>query len=165
MKILGIDPGTTAVGYAMVSPAGMALRLHRAGLIDIPRAGGVPKQLLALGRSLESIIRELKPEALAIERLFFAKNVKTALAVAEARGVILLTAARLGLRVYEYTPLEVKIAVSGYGRAPKAQVAEMTKRLTGSTGPHYPDDVSDAIAIAITALAREGRDRSGKGRR
>ncbi len=166
MIVLGIDPGTTAVGCAAVSEERGVLALRGAELLSIPKRGDTPEKLAALARALERALRRYRPELIAVEKLFFGKNAKTALAVAEARGVILLTAENLGLRVYECTPLEVKLAVSGYGRADKKQVRAMVARLLadpnvkeqnlGRRGraetDRVPDDVTDAMAIAITAL-------------
>lgn len=153
MKVMGIDPGTTAVGYAVIREERGALTLVTAELLSIPKRTSTPERLGALARALRAALRQHRPELIAVEEIFFAKNAKTALAVAEARGVILLTAHELGLRVYECTPLEVKLAVSGYGRADKKQVRAMVGRLIGSGAVEkLPDDVTDAIAIAITAL-------------
>lgn len=150
--MLGVDPGTTAVGYAVVDETARGLALIEARLLAIPKQMTHSQRLLALADSLNGVISRRQPGALGIEQIFFSKNAKTALAVAEARGVILLTAARHGLIVYEYTPLEVKLAVSGYGRADKHQVKFMIERLLGIKASRLKDDVTDAIAIAITAL-------------
>ncbi len=152
MKILGIDPGTTAIGYAILEGDRRDLRLHAAHLISI--TGSAPEERLrALETGIAALIREWKPEVLAIERLFFNKNQKTALAVAEARGVILLTATTHGLKVYEYTPLQVKKTVTGDGKADKRQVQKMVRVTLGASAPaRARDDVFDAIAIALTCV-------------
>lgn len=155
MLILGIDPGTTAVGYALLENEAGKQRVVLADLIHI-RSKNNEGRLAEIHRGVQSLIKNWHPEILAIERLFFAKNQKTALAVAEARGVILLTTVLAGLKVYEYTPLEIKKAVSGDGRADKKQI----KKILGLTLPELkyinaPDDVLDAIAIALTCYYQE----------
>lgn len=167
MKVLGIDPGTTAVGYAVVAadksphlpeyPAGKwgdkgRLRLIAADRLAISKKAKSVERLGAIFTLLGALVRRHRPQVAAVEKVFFNRNVKTAIQVAEARGVILLTAHRAGLRVWEYTPLEVKLAVTGYGRAGKSQVGSMVRRLVKINGKKLTDDVSDAIAIAITAL-------------
>ncbi len=149
MVILGIDPGTTSVGYALLD-AKNPPRMIEAGLFNIlAKSGGL--RLKELHEEFSRVIRKKRPVAVAIERLFFTKNAKTALAVAEARGVILLTAALEGLNVLEYTPLEVKKVVTGDGHADKMQVKKMVGLLLPEAkGLEARDDVFDALAIALT---------------
>jgi len=148
MVILGIDPGTTAIGYAILNCAGPTAKILAADTVKITSRDGVSR-LRELHSGIKKVVSRWKPEAVAVERLFFAKNQKTALAVAEARGVILLTTALAGLKFYEYTPLEIKRAVTGDGRADKEQIKKMVhlifpqKDIAGAR-----DDVFDAIAIA-----------------
>ncbi len=155
MTVLGIDPGTTRAGYGIVSGTRAAPVLVASGVIG-NAALGRSARLVEIHKRLKSIIESAGPDVVAVEKLFFSKNVKTALAVAEARGIILLTAAMADLRVYEYTPQEVKMALTGNGAASKAQVAAMAKTLLGiRTSPRW-DDETDAIAIALTALVSAG---------
>lgn len=149
MNILGIDPGTTSIGYAIVQSAHEA-RLAESGLISIATTT-TQDRLLELHRNLTQIIHRHKPHCMAIERLFFAKNTKTALSVAEARGVTLLTATLAEISIYEYTPLEIKKVITGDGRADKTQVQKMVMLTLPNTAPKKArDDVYDAIAAALT---------------
>lgn len=158
MTILGIDPGTTRIGFAAIR-TGAVPRLLQSDVIQIA-PGESDQRILGLHRALRSIIRTWNPGVLATEKLFFAKNAKTALAVSEARGAILLTAALAGIKVYEYTPLEVKKAVTGYGKADKLQVEKMVRLVFPElvkTLAH--DDMFDAIAIAYTCYLTRFRSR------
>lgn len=154
MIILGIDPGTTRIGYAVVNALKEKVLLDY-GLISI-KSKGSAERLLELGKQLKKVIHKWKPEVLSIEKIFFFKNSRTAMSVAEARGVILLTAALYGLKVYEYTPLEVKLRITGFGRADKKQVGKMIKLITKLDNEVKSDDVTDAIAVALaTDLVRD----------
>lgn len=149
MVILGIDPGTTSVGYAILE-CGLRPLLAAAGLLAI-RSKSAHERLLDLHDGIKTLIKRWQPEAVALERLFFAKNAKTALAVSEARGAALLTTQLAGLRVYEYTPLEIKKTVTGDGRADKLQIKKMVGLiLPQAAGLRARDDVFDAIAVALT---------------
>lgn len=154
MIILGIDPGTTAIGYAFIKKAATPRLLH-AGLMNV-HAKSRTEELKNLHQEMVALIKRWQPSILSLEKIFFSKNTKTALAVAEGRGVILLTAHLAGLRVYEYTPLEVKKTVTGDGGADKNQVEKMV-RLTvkESVTLDAQDDVFDAIAIALTCFFKE----------
>lgn len=155
MIILGIDPGTSSIGYALLETSSNSPHLLKTDLFVIRSLRG-EKKLEELHRGLAKLIKDWKPEVMALERLFFAKNQKTALAVAEARGVILLTTALAGLKVYEYTPLEVKKTVSGDGRADKTQIKKIIKlSVRGTKNLQARDDVFDAIAIALTCHFKE----------
>lgn len=157
MIILGIDPGTTAVGYAILDGGERSCRLLSTDLIHISAATS-GERLKELSAGVDSLIKRWSPTALAIERLFFAKNRKTALAVAEARGVILLTAALAELMVYEYTPLEIKKAVTGDGGADKLQLQKMVRLSLPETADlKARDDVFDAIGAALTCYLRDIR--------
>lgn len=157
MIILGIDPGTTSVGYAVLNcSTGREPILFTAGLITIGRSRAPHDRLQDLHHNLVTIVSEWKPERAAVERLFFAKNTKTALAVSEARGAILLTLALAGLTVYEYTPLEAKMAITSYGRADKKQMQKMLHvTLPESKKLRLQDDTFDAIALALACFYKE----------
>lgn len=152
MIIAGIDPGTNRIGYALLRGDRRSFELVRAETIKIPPLQDSAEHLFLLEKALtERLIRD-RPDALAVEKLFFTKNAKTAIAVAEARGIILLTARRHVRSIWEYAPLEVKMALTGYGRADKNQVRRMVKMcLPGVTLPKG-DDAVDAVAIALSAL-------------
>ncbi len=155
--ILGIDPGTTSIGYAAIDGEIGEPRLLTADLIRIP-GGSTPQKLLDLHERLAGILKEMGPDLVAVERLFFAKNQKTAMAVAEARGVILLTSSLARIRVLEYTPLEVKKLVAGYGNVDKAQLKKaVILTLPQARNISGPDDVFDAIAIALACFYMERR--------
>jgi crossover junction endodeoxyribonuclease RuvC len=147
--VLGVDPGTARLGYAVIRAEGSALTLVRGGVITTV-AGEKPHQRLrAIYRDLMSIIAVCEPAEMAVEELFFAKNATTAIGVGQARGVALLAAAEAGLAVSEYKPMQIKQAIHGYGLATKAQVGEMVRVLLRLPAALTPDDASDAAAIAI----------------
>lgn len=152
MLTLGIDPGVSATGYGLVKKRGEDLTLLEYGVItpgsELPPA----QRLKVICDELEEIIVRHRPTDVAVERLFFSRNVRTALAVGEARGVALLAAAKHDLPVYEYTPLEVKESLVGYGRATKGQVQELVKITLGLDSLPEPDDAADALAVAICHL-------------
>ncbi|HSN73845.1 MAG TPA: crossover junction endodeoxyribonuclease RuvC [Anaerolineae bacterium] len=148
MRVLGVDPGTAITGYGLVDYDG-DLRLVDCGAIVTPAGMALPQRLLAIHRDLSAVIVRFQPEAVAVEELFFSKNVRTAMSVGQARGVVLLAAAQAGLPIYHYKPSEVKLAVAGYGGADKAQIQEMVRLLLGLDNVLKPDDVADAVAIAI----------------
>ena len=148
MRIMGIDPGTAITGFGLLEHEGSRLRLWNTGNQD--RTGGSgcrasPPDSPGVG----ALLKNYRPEAIAVEELFFNKNSRTVLAVGQARGVVMLAAAQADLRVEEYTPLQVKMAVVGYGRAEKRQVQEMVKVLLGLDHLPKPDDAADALAVAI----------------
>ncbi len=148
MKVLGIDPGLALTGYGLVEGNG-ELRLLRQGVISTPASDPLPVRLRTLHQELLGLLRELRPDVVALEELFFSRNVRTAIAVGQARGVAILAVAEVELPLFEYTPLEVKQALTGYGRADKRQVQNMVAMLLGLPAPPTPDDVADAIAVAI----------------
>ena len=152
MLVLGVDPGTAITGYGLVQEAEGQLQAVAYGAITTPSDWTMPQRLLKIYRDLTALIREYNPTEGAVEQLFFSRNVKTALAVGQARGVALLALAEGGLPVHEYTPLQVKQSVVGYGRAEKAQVQELVKLLLGLEVVPQPDDAADALAIAICHL-------------
>jgi crossover junction endodeoxyribonuclease RuvC len=153
MLILGIDPGTATTGYGLVtetSDGGMIVVDY--GVIKTPAKLCMPDRLVLLYHRLQEIILLHRPQGGAVEKLFFASNVTTAISVGQARGVALLALAEAGLAVAEYTPMEVKQAVAGYGGADKNQVQQMVKALLGLPEIPKPDDAADALAIAICHL-------------
>lgn len=147
------------MGYAVVRGDADQLEMVDRGVMATPRAGTNAERLLALAEGLDRLIASARPQAVAVERLFFNRNVRTAMAVSEARGVALLSAARAGLPVYEYTPHEVKLAVTGYGVADKRQVQRMLRVILGWDGTARQDDAADALAIAVCHAQRARFDR------
>jgi crossover junction endodeoxyribonuclease RuvC len=152
--VLGIDPGTTGMGYALLELGREPPRLLVHGLVQTPRVGSAADKLLAIADVIDALIAEHEPAFLALERLYFNKNVKTAMAVAEARGVALVCGARAGLVIAEYTPQEVKQSVTGTGGADKRAVQRMLVHLLELAEPITQDNVADAIAIALTHAQR-----------
>lgn len=153
MRILGIDPGIGRMGYGVIEKKSGKETFIAAGLLETPAGLPHADRLLMLAKKLEKILTRHKPDVAAIESLFFAKNAKTALAVAEARGAAILCCKKAGLAIEEYTPLQVKIALTGYGRAEKIQVAAMTKKLLVISPKLTQDDALDALALCLTCSA------------
>ncbi len=149
MRILGIDPGYAIVGFGILDADRGRTRLIRCGAVNTPANVPMPLRLLQIQEDVEELIRRFSPDVMAIEELFFNTNVTTAIGVAQARGVILTAAARLGVEIFEYTPSQVKQAVVGYGKAEKRQVMDMTRRILGLASVPRPDDAADAVAIAL----------------
>ncbi len=149
MLILGIDPGTALTGYGLVREDETGLALLECGVITTPPDQPLPRRLQAIYRGLADLIARHQPDAAAVEELFFSRNVRTALAVGQARGVALLALADAGLPVYEYKPLQVKQAVAGYGGADKPQIQEMVRLLLHLERAPQPDDAADAVAVAV----------------
>ncbi len=150
MRILGIDPGLAIVGWGVVERInGMTFCPLGFGSINTPAKTTIPSRLATIYRNLERIVEKYRPDEMAVESLFFNTNQTTAIAVAEARGVVLLVAEQHGIPVSEYTPLQVKQAVVGYGKADKKQVIDMVTHLLRLEKPPRPDDTADAIAIAL----------------
>ena len=149
MIVLGIDPGTAATGYGIVERNGAALRAVDYGCLETLPAHELPQRLLHIHRAVCELIEAHRPAMVGVERLFFNRNVQTAFAVGQARGVVLLAAAEFGLPVFEYGPHEVKLAVTGYGRAGKAQVQRMVQLVLNMPVMPKPDDAADALAVAI----------------
>ena len=149
MRILGIDPGIAIVGWGVLEQRGARFIPVDYGSIQTPAKTPIPKRLEMINRQLSEIIERYSPDRLAVEELFWNTNQKTGIAVAQARGVILLCAQQYGLEINEYTPLQVKQAVVGYGRAEKAQVIAMVTALLGLKSPPKPDDTADALAVAL----------------
>lgn len=148
-KILGLDPGTARTGFGVVERDGNAVRLIECGLIETSAETAQADRLQQIYEELRELITRHQPDQAAVEKLYFQTNAKTAIAVAEARGVIMLTVAQAHLTIGEYTPLQVKQSVTGYGQAGKAQVATMVCRQLGLKTAPRPDDVTDAVALAL----------------
>jgi len=149
---MGIDPGTAITGYSIVESIGNRFKLHKYGVIRTKSTLPHVERLKIINHDLNKLIKNSKVTEVAVEEIFFSKNVKTAISVAQARGVILLTAAKRGKQVYSYTPNVVKQAITGYGQASKSQIQEMVKRLLNLSEIPKPDDAADAIAIALCHL-------------
>lgn len=156
MIILGIDPGLAIVGWGVIESVRGNLRPIAYGAITTPAHTDVEARLLMIQNDLEEIINKYKPDEMAVEELFFNTNITTAIAVAEARGVIICTAHKLGVKISEYTPLQVKQAVVGYGKAEKHQVIAMVTSILKLKSPPKPDDTADAVAIAICHAQSSG---------
>lgn len=149
MVILGIDPGYAIVGWGVLEYQNNHFIVRGYGAITTPAGMNFNSRLEIIYHDIETVINKYKPEVMSIEKLFFTSNQKTGIDVAQARGVILLAATLKGLEVYEYTPLQVKQSVVGYGKAVKKQVIEMTRILLKLQEPPKPDDTADALALAI----------------
>ena len=153
MLVLGIDPGTATTGYGLVRQLeDGSLQAVAHGAILTPAKTPMPERLASLYSQLNEIILLHRPDSAAVEKLFFSKNVKTALSVGQGRGIVLLALAQAGLQIGEYTPNEIKQAVTGYGNAGKVQMQEMVKMLLELDGRPKPDDAADALAVAICHL-------------
>ena len=149
MRIIGIDPGYAIVGYGVIDYIGNKFKIVEYGAITTESNQNMNERFKSIHDDLNTIIERTKPESLAIEELFFNSNQKTAINVAQARGVLLLSALNHGISVHEYTPLQVKQAVVGYGRAEKKQVQLLVKSILGLEKVPKPDDTADALAIAV----------------
>lgn len=152
MIVLGIDPGTSRMGYGVVKKDAGKISLVAAGILKIQKKP--PEALSEIKNELIKIVKKFKPDKLAIEKLYFSKNQKTALSVAEARGVALLVGMDAGLKVEEYSPNEVKLGVAGYGFADKKSVLKMVRIILNEPGLRLIDDASDALALAILSTGR-----------
>ena len=150
MRILGIDPGTGILGFGVIEISGGKTILIDAGVIRTPVKEDDAVRLQTIYDELTGIIAASKPEQMSVEKLFFARNVTTAMTVAQARGVVLLCGRQAGLAIYEYTPLQIKMAITGYGKADKKQIQEMVRVILGLQDVPKPDDCADAIAAALT---------------
>ncbi len=171
MLILGIDPGFAIVGFGLIRSEGGQQRALRCGAITTAAGTPLPTRLVRIADDLDQLLAEFQPDAMAIEELFFNRNVTTGISVAQARGVILETAERRGVPIFEYSPSQVKQAVVGYGKAEKHQVMEMTRQLLHLKAVPKPDDAADALAVALcharsatSLLARWDSARPGTGR-
>lgn len=149
MRIIGVDPGSSTTGYGVIESDGRHYELIEYAGIQGPKHMSFAERLLTISRKLEEVIERLKPQACAVEDTFYAVNVKSALKLGQARGAVLVAAARAGVEVFEYSPLEIKSALVGYGRAEKHQVQEMVRVILGMETAPEPLDASDALAVAI----------------
>lgn len=149
MRILGIDPGIAIVGFGLIESNRGSVRMLQYGAVTTEAGLPLATRLVQIENDMTALIAQLKPDEIAVEELFFSKNITTGIAVAHGRGVILCTAERLGVPIFEYTPMQVKQVVAGYGLADKKQVMDMTKRLLKLKAVPKPDDAADALAIAI----------------
>lgn len=149
MRILGIDPGIATIGFGLVEAEKGKVSMLTYGVITTPAGVPLSKRLYQIDRDMEDLIDQLKPDVIAVEELFFNTNITTGIAVAHGRGVLLCAAERCGIPLYEYTPSQVKLAVTGYGKAEKRQVMDMTRRLLKLNAVPRPDDAADALALAL----------------
>ena len=156
MRIFGIDPGSARTGYGCVESDGRCHRLVACGAVVTARRDGFPAQLLSIHQRLAALLAEYRPECVAVESLFHAVNVRSALKLGHARGVALLAAVEGGYPVAEYTPAQIKLAVVGYGRAEKHQVQEMVRIILGLPAVPEPHDAADALAAAICHIHSQG---------
>jgi len=150
MIILGVDPGFATAGFGVIEAVGGKIKPLEYGVITTSKDERLPLRLTKIADAYNALIEKHKPDAVAVEELFFQNNAKTAILVAEARGAILVSVYARCKNLFEYTPLQVKQAVTGYGRAEKAQIQQMVKTLLGLTAIPKPDDAADALAVAIT---------------
>ena len=156
MRILGIDPGIAIVGFGLIESNRGSVRMLQYGAVTTEAGLPLATRLVQIENDMTALIAQLKPDEIAVEELFFSKNITTGIAVAHGRGVILCTAERLGVPIFEYTPMQVKQAVTGYGKAVKKQVQEMTRVLLHLSAIPKPDDTADALAMAITFCHTNG---------
>ena len=156
VRILGIDPGIAIVGFGLIEADRGNTRLLYYGAITTPAGLPLARRLVQIEQDMGELIAQLKPDAIAVEELFFSNNITTGIAVAHGRGIILCTAEKSGVPLYEYTPMQVKQAVTGYRKAVKKQVQEMTRVLLHLPAVPKPDDTADALAMAITFCHTNG---------
>ena len=149
MTILGIDPGVATVGFGIICETGGVPKPHRFGVITTPAGMRLALRLTRIHADVSELIETFKPDAIAVEEIFFNTNLKTAIAVAHGRAAVILAGEEHGVPMFEYTPLQIKKAVVGYGHATKTQVMDMVKRLLSMEEAPKPDDAADALAIAI----------------
>jgi len=149
MRILGIDPGIATIGFSIVDSQGIKCKLIKCGVITTPAHTPLSDRLAQIYDDLTALIDIFKPDCVSIEELFFNTNITTGISVAHGRGVILLACRQKELKIYEYTPLQVKQSVVGYGRAEKSQVMDMVRRICGLEEAPKPDDAADAVALAL----------------
>ena len=149
MRILGIDPGIATIGFGLVTAERGQVHMETYGAITTPAGLPLSRRLYQIGSDMEELIDKVQPDVISIEELFFNTNLTTGIAVAHGRGVLLCAAERCGIPLFEYTPGQVKMAVTGYGKAEKRQVMDMTKRLLKLAKTPRPDDAADALALAL----------------
>lgn len=163
MRILGIDPGLATVGFGLVDTDKRGMKLVSCGIISTPAHTSLSSRLDRIFDDMNELIKTFNPDAISVEELFFNTNITTGIAVSHARGVILLSAYKNGVPIHEYTPLQVKQAVVGYGRAEKRQVIEMVKRILHLPAAPKPDDAADAVALAVCHARSSTSLLAGKG--
>ncbi|MCS6805398.1 MAG: crossover junction endodeoxyribonuclease RuvC [Blastocatellia bacterium] len=156
VRVLGVDPGSESTGFGIIDSDGQRHQPVEYGAIRAPRGGAFPDRLLYIETRLQRLIDTFRPDVVAVEEAFYAVNVKSALKLGHVRGVVLLVAARAGLPIFEYSPLEVKSATVGYGRAEKHQVQQMVRILLNLPAVPEPHDAADALAIAICHIHHHG---------
>ncbi len=149
MRVLGIDPGIATIGFGVLDSSAKSHSLIQCGVITTPAHTSLSSRLEQIYDDMLRLLELFKPDAVSIEELFFNTNITTGISVAHGRGVILLACRKAGVKIYEYTPLQVKQSVVGYGRAEKKQVMDMVKRLCNLPAPPKPDDAADAVALAL----------------
>ena len=149
MRILGIDPGIAIVGFGLIEADRGRTQLLNYGAITTPAGLPLARRLVQIEQDMEALIAQLKPDAIAVEELFFSNNITPGIAVAHGRGIILCTAEKSGVPLYEYTPMQVKQAITGYGKAVKKQIQEMTRIMLHLESVPKPDDTADALGMAI----------------
>ena len=150
MRILGIDPGTGILGFGIIEAERGKFQLVDGGVIRTPVKEDDAVRLLTIYEELTDIIANTKPQVMSVEKLFFSRNVTTAMTVSQARGVVLLCGKQTGMEIFEYTPMQIKLAITGYGKADKKQMQEMVRTILGLKEIPRPDDAADAIAAALT---------------
>lgn len=161
MRILGIDPGIATVGFGVIETGGASPAHIAHGVIETPAGERLSLRLYNINKDVCELIRIYKPDEIAVEELFFNTNITTGIAVAHGRSAAILAGEAAGIPMFEYTPLEVKKAIAGYGRAAKPQVMEMTRRLLSLTATPRPDDAADALAIALCHARHAGSGLAG----
>ena len=150
MRILGIDPGLAIIGYAVIDKADNGtLTVVDYGMITTPKEHSLPIRLTEIYDAMQALLNQFKPDQIAIEELFFNQNITTGIPVSHARGVIVLACRKFTDKLYEYTPIQIKLAITGVGRAEKHQVQYMTKTMLNLSAIPRPDDVADALAVAL----------------
>ncbi len=156
MRILGIDPGTATTGFGVIDCKPGKYKMVDAGVIATPAKTPMEERLATIFDNMTEIIEEFSPQIMSVEKLFFAQNVTTAMTVSQARGVVLLAGAKAEMQIYEYTPLQIKQTITGYGKADKKQMQEMVRVLMNLKEVPKPGDCADAIAAAITHSMHAG---------
>lgn len=156
MIIVGFDPGLATLGYGVIESTKTGIKMIDYGAVITPKDDDLPTRLLKIEKGVSMIMEKFKPDQVAIEELFFVKNITNGISVAHARGVLLLTVKKFCEEIYEYTPMQIKLAMTGYGLSKKGQVQEMTKNVLGLKKRPQPDDAADALAVAITHINTRG---------
>ena len=155
-RILGIDPGLQAIGFGCIESDGADHRFVDGGVITTPSSDETPKRLETIYDNLRELLRELQPEIVSMEKLFFVRNITSGISVAQAQGAMMLACRQAGLPLVEYTPLQIKMALSGYGRATKDQVQIMVQKLLNLSEKPKPDHCADALGAALTLVLERG---------